>query len=147
KQEQFETLCRLLGRDDLPADPRFQDRDDRKKHRYALKHELEQSLACKSASAWSVLLNEQGVPAGEVLTVPEILAHDHIAERGFVKTFEDVPGADTNIAIAGAGFCLQTGDPGPKTPPPTLGADTDDLLAELGYGEDELEMLRNRGAV
>ena len=31
KQEQFESLCRLVGREDLIGDPRFADREDRKR--------------------------------------------------------------------------------------------------------------------
>ncbi len=42
QQEQFETLCRLVGREELIADPRFAARDDRKLNRYELKTELEQ---------------------------------------------------------------------------------------------------------
>src|SRR5690606_17399124 len=37
KQDQFETLCALLGRLDLKDDPRFKDREDRKTNRYVLK--------------------------------------------------------------------------------------------------------------
>ena len=36
KQEQFETLCRIVGREDLVRDERFADRDARKRHRGAL---------------------------------------------------------------------------------------------------------------
>ena len=54
KQEQFETLCGLLGRSDLIKDPRFAEREARKANRYALKAELEQGLLEKPASDWSL---------------------------------------------------------------------------------------------
>src|SRR5262249_6272879 len=75
KQEQFETLCRLIDRDDLVMDPRFAKRDDRKVNRAELAREIEQALAARPAREWSRLLNASGVPAGEVLDVPAVLEH------------------------------------------------------------------------
>src|SRR5258708_35177485 len=57
KQEQFETLCRLIGRGELVADPRFAAREDRKARRLALNAEIERALAARSAQEWSELLN------------------------------------------------------------------------------------------
>jgi crotonobetainyl-CoA:carnitine CoA-transferase CaiB-like acyl-CoA transferase len=42
---------------------------------------------------------------------------------------------------------LGTGDPQPATPPPSLGADTDEILKELGYDTDAIGKLRANGAV
>ena len=53
KQEQFETLCRLIGREELIADPRFAGREDRKQRRFELNAEIEQALAARSAREWS----------------------------------------------------------------------------------------------
>ncbi|MEM8948639.1 MAG: CoA transferase [Pseudomonadota bacterium] len=147
KQEQFETLCRLLERADLIDDPRFSEREARKANRYVLKAELERELASKPASDWAALLNRHGVPAGEVLDVPAILDHEHVKVRGLLKRFADVPGADRDIAIAGAGFRLSGGDPAPETPPPKLGADSDALLAELGYDRAEIAAFRADGVI
>ena len=47
KQEQFETLCRLIGREELVDDPRFAEREDRKRHRFELNAEIETALAAK----------------------------------------------------------------------------------------------------
>ena len=147
KQEQFETLCGLLERTDLIDDPRFREREARKANRYVLKDELERELASKPAADWAALLNRHGVPAGEVLDVPAILDHEHVRTRGLVKRFADVPGADRDIAIAGAGFRLSGRDPAPQTPPPELGADSDALLAELGYDEAEIAGFRADGVI
>src|SRR4051795_3393950 len=62
KQEQFETLCRLIGRDELRTDARFAGREDRKIHRRALTAEIEHALATRSAREWSAHLNAHGVP-------------------------------------------------------------------------------------
>jgi CoA:oxalate CoA-transferase len=147
KQEQFERLCEIIGRNDLATDPRYINREDRKKHRYELKAEIESALTTRPAREWSMLLNEHGVPAGEVLSVPEVLEHPQVSERGLIKRFQQVPGAGREIAVVRSGFRLASGDPKPATPPPVLGADTESILAELGYDREAIAKLRKEGVV
>jgi CoA:oxalate CoA-transferase len=147
KQEQFETLARLIGRDDLVTDPRFAAREDRKTRRFELNHELEKALAAKSAQDWSALLNHNGVPAGEVLDVPSVLEHPQIVERGLLKTFASVPDVDRPVSVVRSGFRLASGDPAPSSAPPALGADTETLLSELGYSKRDMDELARDGAI
>jgi crotonobetainyl-CoA:carnitine CoA-transferase CaiB-like acyl-CoA transferase len=147
KQEQFETLCELIGRAALAKDPRYVNREDRKKRRYELKAEIEKALAAKPAREWSALFNTHGVPAGEVLSVAEVLQHPQVTERGLIKQFLGAPGVDREIAVVRSGFRLASGDPAPVTPPPALGADTEKILAELGYDRGTVASLRTEGVV
>jgi crotonobetainyl-CoA:carnitine CoA-transferase CaiB-like acyl-CoA transferase len=147
QQQQFEALARLIGRPDLVADPRFADREDRKRNRFALKAEIESALASKSAREWSALFNAQGVPAGEVLGIPEVLEHPQVIARELVKRFEGAPGVAKPVAVVRSGFRLKSGDPAPATPPPALGADTDHVLVSLGLTAEEIAALRKGKAV
>jgi CoA:oxalate CoA-transferase len=147
KQEQFEMLARLIGREDLAADPRFSLREQRKRWRLELNAEIEQALNARPAREWAALLNENGVPAGEVLDVPAVLLHPQIVERGLIRTFDQVAGVDRPVRVVRSGFRLASGDPQPPTPPPALGADSRDLLAELGYSQRDIDELGRAGAV
>ncbi|HET8563546.1 MAG TPA: CoA transferase [Candidatus Binatia bacterium] len=147
KQEQFETLCELIGHKELATDPRYVNREDRKARRYELKSDIETALAAKPAREWAKLLNRHGVPAGEVLSVPEVLEHPQVIERGLITRFQVAPGVDREIAVVRSGFRLASGDPGPATPPPSLGADTESILAELGYDRGAVAKLRKDGVV
>jgi CoA:oxalate CoA-transferase len=147
KQEQFETLARLIGRAELAADPRFAGREDRKRRRFELKREIEQALAARSAREWSALLNENGVPAGEVLDVPSALEHPQVTERKLVKRFDAVPGVDRPVRVVRGGFRLASGDPQPRSAPPALGADTEALLAEIGLSRHDVDELKREGAI
>jgi crotonobetainyl-CoA:carnitine CoA-transferase CaiB-like acyl-CoA transferase len=147
KQEQFETLCRLIGREDLITHPKFAGREDRKRYRFALNAEIETALAAKSAKDWSTLLNKNGVPAGEVLDVPSVLEHPQVAVRELVRTFDSAPGVDRAVKVVRAGFRLASGDPAPATPPPVLGADTSAILAELGYSQSDIDALAREKAI
>jgi crotonobetainyl-CoA:carnitine CoA-transferase CaiB-like acyl-CoA transferase len=142
RQEQFETLCRLIDRTDLAQDPRFKDRESRLTNRAMLKGEIEVALAKRSAADWATILNAAGVPAGEILSVPQILGHPQITERGFIKRFADAPGAEHDVAVVRAGFRLASGDPHVRTPPPKLGAHTRSVLKALGITDDEMNSLQ-----
>jgi crotonobetainyl-CoA:carnitine CoA-transferase CaiB-like acyl-CoA transferase len=147
QQRQFEKLCELIGRDDLRSDPRFIDRDERKRRRLELNAEIERALAAKPAKEWAEIFNQNDVPAGEVLSIPEILAHPQVAARRLVEKFSGAPGTDRAIAVVRSGFRLASGDPRPTTPPPLLGADTEPILKELGYDEVAVAHLRTIGAL
>jgi CoA:oxalate CoA-transferase len=112
-----------------------------------LNADLESALKGKSAKEWSDLFNKHGVPAGEVLSIPEILEHPQITERSLIKHFQTTPGIDREIAVVRAGYRLASGDPEPVSPPPLLGADTQKILEELGYDGDSIAKLKAEGAV
>jgi crotonobetainyl-CoA:carnitine CoA-transferase CaiB-like acyl-CoA transferase len=147
EQSQFEALCHVVGRDDLALDARFRGRDDRKVNRGALTAELEAALAGKSAAEWETILTTAGVPAGRVLTVPEILDHAQIAERGLIARLDPGDGLDRDISVLGSGFLVSGQRPRPLRPPPVLGRDADAILAELGYSDDDIAALRREGVV
>ena len=147
KQEQFEALCRAVGRPDLADDPRFARRADRLRHRAALTSEIESALAARTAAEWESRLNQAGVPAGRVLSVPEVLAHPQVAERGLVRQFEEVPGAGRDISVTTAGFKLSGCRPDVDGPPPRLGEHTDEVLRSLGFTDDEIAEFRREGAI
>jgi CoA:oxalate CoA-transferase len=142
KQEQFEALCAVIGRPDLATDGRYRGREDRKMRRAELAVEIEKSLAHRPAKEWALLLNAAGVPAGEVLSIPEVLDHPQMRERGVVKTLPASPGVDRSISVVRSGFRLASGDPEPGLAPPALGADNEVVFGELGLSKADIERLR-----
>ena len=138
EDKQYAALCDVIGRLDLKMDVRFCDRQARKANRAALTTELEPALQTRSAAAWEALLIEAGVPAGQVLTVPEILNHEQVQSRGFIKAFK-VPEGDQRVTRCG--FRFLDANPEPATPAPVLSADTRAWLERLGCTTDEIEQL------
>ena len=81
---QFATLCRMIGADDLPADPRFASNGQRSVHRVALKERLEAALASSDVRELADRLVRAGVPCAPIQDVPTALADPHTAHRGMV---------------------------------------------------------------
>jgi crotonobetainyl-CoA:carnitine CoA-transferase CaiB-like acyl-CoA transferase len=147
KQEQFVALMKLIGREELILDPRFAQREDRKRHRAALTAEVEAGLAHRSAQEWEPILNAAGVPAGRVLTVPEALALEQVEERSLVEHFDDYEVLGQPLALITAGYRLSFDERRLRAPPPRLGEHTDEILASVGYSSDEIAELKEAAAI
>jgi crotonobetainyl-CoA:carnitine CoA-transferase CaiB-like acyl-CoA transferase len=147
KQEQFEALCKALGKPGLIEDRRFSTRQARLHHRAALKTLLEDALSVRSAEEWWPMLAEQGIPSGPVYGVDKILAHPQIRERGMIGRFAQVPGVGRDVEVVRSGFKVDGRAPSVEGPPPMLGQDTDELLVQLGYTSDDIIAMKNEGVV
>jgi len=147
KDEQWVLLANHLRLSHLCDQSAYATREMRKTNRLALKAELEAVLETRPARDWAKELNRIGVPAGAVLTVPEILAMPQIADRGFLCAFQDVPGVDRDIQVATTGIKLNGSAPTTKNPPPLLGEHNVQVWGELGLSEDDLKSLEQEGAI
>jgi crotonobetainyl-CoA:carnitine CoA-transferase CaiB-like acyl-CoA transferase len=129
RQEQYETLCRLVDRPDLITHPRFADRETRKQHREELNAELNDALRRRPAAEWERILSAAGVPAARILTVAQAVSVDQLAGRGFVAEVP-FPAGTPQAAVDDAGGTLRVSGSGvlfdgepltPPAPPPALG--------------------------
>jgi len=144
KQEQFEVLCEIIGNPALVQDPRFADRKDRLANRPALTAELERAFAAAPTLDWVEKLTARGVPAGPVWSVPEALTHPQLADRGLLQTHRI---GSEDLQLVGIGAKLDGMAPGVDSPPPTLGAHTNEILTELGYDDAQISTLKKEGAI
>jgi formyl-CoA transferase len=145
KQEQWEAVADVLGLPELKEDPRFRERDARKKNRRELTPLLEARLTGRPTRHWVEVLNAHDVPSGEILSLEAALAQPQIRHRGTIE----------RVACEGIGelplFSLTakfSRTPGAITDaPPRLSAHTSEILESLGYGGDDVRRLKDRGVV
>lgn len=131
KQDQFETLCDVLGAPGLKSDDRFAGREERKQNRPALKLALEERLANADAATWETRLNAAGVPAGQVLDVPAAMNQPQVLHRQLVTDIPIHLKDRRSVKLTGAGFRVNGQAVAPMRPPPALGEHTFEVLAEL----------------
>ena len=141
---QYERLCDVIGRPDLKTDARFAERETRKRNRLGINAEIAPELMKRGAAEWEQLLVKVGVPAGPVLSVPEILNHPHLSDRHFISEFEGAAGAQK---MTRGGFLFSADDPSPCGPAPVLAEHTDSWLRRLGYDTGKIQDLRKKGVV
>jgi CoA:oxalate CoA-transferase len=145
EQRQWESLCDVLGVPELTTDERFQKRDARKAHRKALTPLVEAKLVEKPTVFWVDTLNAKGVPSGAILTLQEALAAPQIAHRGSIQTIEEAGIGPLRLFNLTAKFEETPGSL--DSPPPRLGAHTEQILESLGYSAEDLKGFRDRGVV
>ena len=144
RDEQWQSLARHLGREDLLNDPDYATREDRKRNRHALREALERTLRTRPANDWVKELNALGVPAGQVLSVPEALSDPQVVDRGLIGTLS-VQGED--MQLTGSPVVINGRRRMPQTAPPTLGAHNKAIWNQLGLSDLEIEALEQEGVL
>ena len=146
KQEQWEAMADAIGAPELKTDPRFQERDERKRNRKLLTPLVEGKLEQKPTAHWVEALNARDVPSGDILSLKAALAQPQVEHRKVlhaVKVDDDIG----EVKLFGL-TALLSKTPGEITsPPPRLGAHTEEVLIGLGYTKEDVTDLREKGIV
>jgi crotonobetainyl-CoA:carnitine CoA-transferase CaiB-like acyl-CoA transferase len=144
-ERQWPRLCGALGLAELAADPRFATNGDRVERRTQLRPILAARMAERTTAAWLAALEAAEIPAGPINDIPAAFASPEAVVLGM--TVEQEHPAWGVIRQAGIPFELSATPAAIRTPPPTLGQDTDAILAELGYDAPRIAELRAGGVV
>ena len=141
---QFERFCEAVGRADLAADKRFQHSAGRVAGRAELVATLSELFETRTTEAWLELLSEAGIPAAPINNIPTILADPHVRARQMVQT---VAGPEGPMQLLGPVARLSRTPAKIQSAPPALGADSEEVLRELGYSDEQIEALRASGVI
>ena len=122
----YQTLCRLLGREDLATDPRFATNPQRVRNREELVPILQELFLQRETGDWLTALRAAGIPCGPINTVSQVFSDPHLQARGFIWECEH-PTAGT-IKLSGSPIRLSETPTRLYKAPPLLGEDNDTLL-------------------
>jgi CoA:oxalate CoA-transferase len=129
----------------MKQDPAWTNRHGRFQRKAELKTIVEGILSEKTSEEWDAILAQHGVPCGCILSVPEVLGHIQLKQRGFVKSCGS--GGDADIQVGGIGFQLAGENVDPAGPPPHLGQHNAEIYAALGYSAEDLAALRAESVI
>ena len=144
-QNNWERMCRAIGREDLLDDDRFASNPERMVSIEALTPIMEETFRTKTTSHWVEILETAGVPCGPIYNIEQVYADPHVQSREMSVALEH-PKAG---GIRNIGVPVKLSDtPGSvRTPAPLLGQHSDEVLDQYGYDESEIAALKDSGAL
>ncbi len=138
-------LCETIGRPDWVGRPEWASEPLRVRHRASLTEALQAVFAGGTVDRWVRALNDAGVPAGPLYTVPELVEDPQVRHLGVVAHTTTSDGAPVRVISQPVKLS--------RTPAhvargaPDWGEQTDEILGELGYSAEEIADLRAARAV
>ena len=138
-------LLDLITAPELGEDPRFTNNHGRITHRIELAKALAPIIRTRTSADWLSRLEAAGVPAGPVLDVAEMHRDPQTLARGMVTKAPHTKLGPVKTLGAPVKFSATPG--GVTRGAPLLGEHTREVLAEYGYGDDEIDALICDGAV
>ncbi|WP_028206059.1 CaiB/BaiF CoA transferase family protein [Paraburkholderia nodosa] len=142
----FKRWTQLVGRPDLLDDPRFADDRLRGENGEFLGNVM--SAWCKELSQAEAVakLEQARIPAGPVNSPRQALQDETVQAANLIH-WMDYPGAPKQVPIFATPVSLSRTPPEIHTRPPLTGEHTDEVLAGIGYGADDIAALRQRQIV
>ncbi|WP_375460949.1 CaiB/BaiF CoA transferase family protein [uncultured Enterovirga sp.] len=141
----FRRLMRAIGRPDMSDDPRFARNDGRAAHVELIDGAIAAWTQDRTITEAIDFMNEAGVPVGRIYSAADILADPHYRARDMI--LDTVLPDGTPMPVPGIAPKLSATPGEMRTIGPELGAHTDEVLAGLGYGAEDVADLRRKGIV
>jgi formyl-CoA transferase len=139
----WERFCAILGAPQWVGDPRYHDKASRSVNRDALNAEINERLAHQDRAYWVKQFNEGGVACGMINDMREVFEEPQVQHLGMVK--EVVSRWHGPQKLVGQPVQLERTPSTIARATPRRGEHTEEVLAELGVGADELQRLKAKG--
>ena len=146
---QWQTMCEVLGFDDLKADPKLATNNHRVQVRPQLLATLRERLATRSAAELAAIFERAGLPFAPIRKPEDLYDDPHLQATGGLAdvVLPDGPKAGETVKTTLFPITLAGERLPVRLHPPRFAAHTDELLAGLGYAPAEIDSLRNQAVV
>ena len=136
----WEIFCDRIGAQELAGRKEFQSGQARRENRDLLTEMLDAHLSMESTAHWMAVLGGN-VPCAPVYSLADAMKNPFLLDRAGVVTTAHPNRPD----LKNLQSPVRMTDPIPNQPGPILGADTENILRELGYDDAAIQNLRRTG--
>ncbi|MGE7760385.1 CaiB/BaiF CoA transferase family protein [Peribacillus sp. NPDC097895] len=142
---QFQRLCSLINAEELSQDDRFVTANTRIIYRDALIPIIQKEILTKTADEWLTILQESNIPCGPINTLDRVFTDEQVLERQMIQEVEH-PTVGI-VKLLGSPIKLSDTPVTIERHPPLHGEHTEEVLSELGYNKQKIEMLKKEQVI
>ena len=141
----WERFCRLIGREEWIADPRYADTLRRREHGATLTPQVREVFLGADLATWAERLDAAGLIWGPGVELPEVLEDPQLREVGAFETIHHPDPAVGDFETLATPFTVDGADIAVRGPAPEIGQHTQEVLEELGVDVEEMADLAAGG--
>jgi crotonobetainyl-CoA:carnitine CoA-transferase CaiB-like acyl-CoA transferase len=141
----WESLLKVVGREDLMDDSRFRTHRDRWERHWEIVELLAPEFARNPRDYWLAALDSRSLANAPIRRIDEVLRDPQVSHLGMPREVEHPRAGRT--CLIGSGVNMSETPTAIFRPAPFLSEHTEVVLEELGFAADRIEELRRRGVV
>ena len=140
-------ICRVIGREDLIEDERFNSSKARRKNSVECVDILDEGFGRFTREEIAKRLDEHSIAWSPVQTLAEAAEDPQVKAAGGIVQVPSSAGDGSTYAAPASPVRFPGADDGPKGPSPSFGEHTRDVLVGLGLKPDAIDQLLKTGVV
>ena len=142
----FGIMCDRISKPGWKSDPKFVTNNVRVENRAELESMIEEVTQTKTTKEWLAIFEGCGLPYAAINDVKDTLEHKHSQARGMVTEIQHPTCGPMKLVSPPVKYSETK--PSIRSPPPTLGQHTDEVLTEiLGMADAEIKQLKEAGVL